>query len=212
MNPAFERTLGYSGEQLRSRPYVEFVHPDDRSLTLRAADELSQGRELVEFENRYLHQDGSVRWLQWSARSVPGEAVIYAAARDVTERRQLQEEQAALRRVATAVARGGPPDDVFAATVAELHAVVAADSTALIRYEADGSGTLLAALGESGFEVGSRISLTGTARPLRCGAPAGPLASTTSSTPPVQRSSACALAVFVQASALRSWSKDDSGV
>ncbi|HEY2200828.1 MAG TPA: PAS domain S-box protein, partial [Solirubrobacteraceae bacterium] len=161
VNPAFERALGYSSEQLRSRPYVEFVHPDDRSRTLRAADELARGREVVEFENRYLREDGSVRWLQWSARSVPGEAAIYAAARDVTERKQLEEEQAALRRVATAVARGGSPDDVFAATVAELHAVVAADFTGLMRYEADGSGTLLAARGVPVFEVGSRISLLG---------------------------------------------------
>jgi PAS domain S-box-containing protein len=161
VNPAFERTLGYSSEELRSRPYVEFVHPDDRARTIRATDELAQGREVVEFENRYLRDDGSVRWLEWSARSAPDEAVIYAAARDVTERKQLEEQQAALRRVATAVARGGSPDDVFAATVAELHAVVAADATVLIRYQADGNGTLLAALGESGFEVGSRIPLIG---------------------------------------------------
>jgi PAS domain S-box-containing protein len=161
VNPAFERTLGYSSAELRSRPYVEFVHPDDRSRTVGAADELSRGRDVVEFENRYLRNDGSVRWLQWSARTVPGEAVIYAAARDITERKQLEEEQAALRRVATAVARGGSPDDVFAATVAELHTVVAADFTALVRYEPDSSGTILAALGESAFEVGERIRLIG---------------------------------------------------
>jgi PAS domain S-box-containing protein len=161
VNPAFERTLGYSSEELRSRPYVEFIHPDDRSRTLRAADELSHGREVVEFENRYLREDDSVRWLEWSARSVPGESVIYAAARDVTERKQLEEQQAALRRVATAVARGGSPDDVFAATVAELHAVVAADATALMRYEADGFATLLAELGDLGFPVGTRVPLTG---------------------------------------------------
>ena len=161
VNPAFERTLGYSSEELRSRPYVEFVHPDDRPGTLRAADELAGGREVVEFENRYLREDGSVRWLEWSARSAPREAVIYAAARDVTERKQLEAQQAALRRVATAVARGGSPDDVFAATVAELHAVVSADFTTLMRYEADGSGTLLAALGERVFEVGARIPLIG---------------------------------------------------
>jgi PAS domain S-box-containing protein len=172
VNPAFARTLGYSGEELRSRPYVEFVHPDDRSRTLRATDELSQGRELVEFENRYLRKDGSVRWLQWSARSAPGERVIYAAARDVTERKQLEEEQAALRRVATAVARGGSSEDVFASTVGELHAVVAADATALVRYQSDGSIMVLAALGESGFEVGLRIPLVGesvTAEVLRTG-------------------------------------------
>src|SRR4051794_5725245 len=161
VNPAFERTLGYSSEELRSRPYVEFVHPDDRSRTLRAADELAQGREVIEFENRYLREDGAVRWLQWSARSAPGEAAMYAAARDVTERKQLEEEQAALRRVATAVARGESRDDIFAATVAELHAVVAADATALMRYEADGAITFLATLGESGFQVGARIPLVG---------------------------------------------------
>ena len=161
VNPAFERTLGYSNAELRSRPYLEFVHPDDRSPTLSVADELAQGREVLEFENRYLRKDGSVRWLQWNARSGPGEAVIYAAARDVTERKRLEDEQAALRRVATAVARGKSADDVFAATVAELHEAVAADATALMRFEADGSGTLLAALGHSGFEVGSRIALIG---------------------------------------------------
>jgi PAS domain S-box-containing protein len=67
VNPAFERTLGYSSEELRSRPYVDFVHPDDRSRTLQAADELAQGRDVIEFENRYLRKDGAVRWLQWSA-------------------------------------------------------------------------------------------------------------------------------------------------
>jgi PAS domain S-box-containing protein len=167
VNPAFERTLGYSTEELRSRPYVEFVHPDDRSRTLAVAGELSQGPNVVEFENRYLREDGSVRWLQWSARTVPGEQVIYAAARDVTERRQLEEEQASLRRVATAVARGGSPEDVFAATVAELHTVVAADFTALMRYEADGAGTVLAALGERAFEVGERIRLVGESAAVR---------------------------------------------
>ena len=167
VNPAFERTLGYSSEELRSRPYVEFVHPDDRSRTLQVADELSHGRGAVEFENRYLRVDGSVRWLEWSARSAPGEAVLYAAARDVTERKQLQEEQAALRRVATAVARGGPPDDVFAATVSELHSVVAADATTLMRVEADGTAAILAVLGESGFEVGSRFQLVGETAAVR---------------------------------------------
>ena len=143
VNPAFERTLGYSSEDLRSRPYVEFVHPDDRSSTLRAADELARGRNLVEFENRYLRKDGSVRWLQWSARPVPDEAVVYAAARDVTERKQLEAEQAALRHVATLVARGTGPEPLFRAVADEVGALIGCDTAAIVRFEADGSATVM---------------------------------------------------------------------
>jgi PAS domain S-box-containing protein len=143
VNPAFERTLGYSSEELRSRPYVEFVHPDDRSRTLQAADELAQGREVIEFENRYLRKDGSVRWLEWSARSAPGEAVIYAAARDVTERKQLEAEQAALRHVATLVARGTGPEPLFRAVADEVGALMGCDTAAIVRFEADGWATVM---------------------------------------------------------------------
>jgi signal transduction histidine kinase len=87
--------------------------------------------------------------------------VIYTAARDVTDRKELEAEQTALRRVATAVARGGSADDIFAATVAELHTVVTADATVLLRYEAEGAVTLVATLGESGFELGERFPLIG---------------------------------------------------
>jgi PAS domain S-box-containing protein len=169
VNPAFERTLGYSGEELRSRPYVEFVHPDDRSRTLRAADELSQGREVVEFENRYLREDGSVRWLEWSARSVPGEAVIYAAARDVTERKQLEEEhkqlgeeQAALRRVAELVARGAATQEVFDQVTVEASRLLADNVTALLRYEPSGAeAELLARSSDSVARQGTRIPVLG---------------------------------------------------
>ena len=143
VNPAFERTLGYTSEELRSRPYVEFVHPDDRSPTLRATDELAQGRDVVEFENRYVREDGSVRWLQWSARSVPDEAVIYAAARDVTERKQLEAEQAALRHVATLVARGTGAEPLFRAVADEVGALIGCDTAAIVRFEADGWATVM---------------------------------------------------------------------
>jgi len=143
VNPAFERTLGYSSEELRSRPYVEFVHPDDRSRALEAAGELAHGREVIEFENRYLRKDGAVRWLQWSARSAPGEAVIYAAARDVTERKQLEAEQAALRHVATLVARGTGPEPLFRAVADEVGALMGCDTAAIVRFEADGWATVM---------------------------------------------------------------------
>jgi PAS domain S-box-containing protein len=162
VNPAFTRTLGYSSEELRSRPYILFVHADDRPRTVAAADELSQGREVVEFENRYLREDGSVRWLEWSARSVPGEAVIYAAARDVTERKQLEEEQAALRRVAELVARAAVPQEVFDQVTVEASRLLEDNVTLLLRYAPSGTeAKVVARSSDSVAPPGTRIPVVG---------------------------------------------------
>ncbi|MES5822818.1 nitrate- and nitrite sensing domain-containing protein [Streptomyces sp. RG80] len=142
VNPAFERTLGYSGVELLARPFIEFVHEEDRDGTRVALERLASGVEMAEFENRYLRADGTECWLQWSARPVPEEGLIYATARDVTESRRAALEQAALRRVATLVARGAPPPEVFA-TVAEEVGALLHTTAAVLRQEPDGSHTVL---------------------------------------------------------------------
>jgi PAS domain S-box-containing protein len=86
VNPAFERAFGYSSEELLSRPFLEFVHPEDRERSRDAVDRLSRGLEVIGFENRNLRADGSILWLEWSARPVPGERIFYGAGRDVTAR------------------------------------------------------------------------------------------------------------------------------
>ncbi|HEX4141030.1 MAG TPA: PAS domain S-box protein [Candidatus Methylacidiphilales bacterium] len=91
VNPAWAATLGYSVRDLTSQPFLTFVHPDDREKTTAEAARLARGGETVNFENRYRCKDGTYRWLLWSARSVPGDDVIYASARDTTERRQIEE-------------------------------------------------------------------------------------------------------------------------
>lgn len=91
VNPAWERVLGYTTEELLARPYLEFVHPDDRNPTTTAADTLGVGGSVVTFENRYIAKDGTVRWLQWNAVSLSSDQMIYAAARDITERKQAKE-------------------------------------------------------------------------------------------------------------------------
>lgn len=142
VNPAFERTLGYSNDELLSKPYIEFVHEDDRESTSEALARLASGVELAEFENRYLRADGTECWLQWSARPVPEQGLIYGAARDVTESRRTTLEQAALRRVATLVARGAPPSEVFTRVAQEVGRLL--DTTAaVLRHEPDGSRTVL---------------------------------------------------------------------
>jgi diguanylate cyclase (GGDEF)-like protein/PAS domain S-box-containing protein len=93
VNPAFERTLGYSRRELLGRPFVEFVHPDDRGDTDVEIGEISDGgRATVHFQNRYLDKDGGVHWIEWTSVGVPGEERIYAVARDVTERKLLEQE------------------------------------------------------------------------------------------------------------------------
>jgi PAS domain S-box-containing protein len=77
LNPAWERTLGWTLEELRSRPFVEFVHSHDRERTeAQAARLASPGQEAVTFENRYRCKDGSYRTLLWSATAMPEEGLI----------------------------------------------------------------------------------------------------------------------------------------
>jgi two-component system, sensor histidine kinase and response regulator len=87
VNPAWRAVLGYSEAELLSQPYMDLVHPDDRDRTIAAASELTRGKDVVHFENRYRHKDGTLRWLLWAATSFPGREVVYAAARDITERK-----------------------------------------------------------------------------------------------------------------------------
>jgi len=91
LNPVWERTLGYKVGELLERPYLDFVHPDDRSPTTTEADKLSVGFEVLRFENRYRHKDGTYRWLEWACVPYPSEQVIYGAARDITERKEARE-------------------------------------------------------------------------------------------------------------------------
>ncbi|MGD2180248.1 PAS domain S-box protein [Lusitaniella coriacea] len=91
INPQWEKTLGYSREQLKTQPFLELVHPDDRESTIAATQGLTTGSVIVSFENRYRTKDGSYRWLLWSATSSLEQQLIYATARDITERKQAEE-------------------------------------------------------------------------------------------------------------------------
>ena len=93
LNPAWERTLGWTRAELMSRPFIEFVHPDDRDRTLRQNANVRGGGQALGFENRYLCKDGSFRWLLWNAAPDAGGRVIYSVARDVTDRKRAEEER-----------------------------------------------------------------------------------------------------------------------
>lgn len=86
LNPAWERTLGWSLEELMSRPYEDFIHPEDRSSTGSETARAAHSERVAGFRNRYRCKDGSYRWLSWTSPGVaPSSTDIHAAARDVTE-------------------------------------------------------------------------------------------------------------------------------
>jgi PAS domain S-box-containing protein len=88
INPAFSQILGWSEAEILARPFLDFVHPDDRAATLRVVDEMvGAGLPLLHFENRYQHKDGSWRVLSWKSVPQPG-GFMYATGRDVTQFKQ----------------------------------------------------------------------------------------------------------------------------
>jgi PAS domain S-box-containing protein len=92
LNPAWEKTLGYAKAELLATPFIEFIHPDDRQATLAEAENVSGGKSLIAFENRYRCKDGSYRWFQWSVTPAIQDRVMYGVARDVTVRKQEEAE------------------------------------------------------------------------------------------------------------------------
>ncbi|MGA8540621.1 MAG: PAS domain S-box protein, partial [Terriglobales bacterium] len=92
LNPAFEKTLGFSTAELLAKPYLEFIHPDDRAKTAAEDDRIKNREVSIAFENRYLCKDGTYKWLMWNAVCVPEQDLIYTIARDITERKRAEDD------------------------------------------------------------------------------------------------------------------------
>jgi PAS domain S-box-containing protein len=194
VNSAWERTLGYSREELFERTVFDITHPDDIEPARQALGRLAEGSDLVGFTTRVVTADGGVRWVEWNTRTVPEHGVVYGVGRDATERRQaeaalreahalletgrdelreLAEQQAALRRVATLVAQETATDAVFAAVTREVGQVLGVDAAQLGRFDPDGTVVSVAQWGRyPGVPLGARFPLDGdsvSARVLRTG-------------------------------------------
>ncbi len=84
LNKEWESTLGYPVSELTGRNFMEFVYSDDQAKTIEQLQELEKNKEVLNFVNRYMHKDGTFRWIEW--RSFSYGNLIYAVARDITER------------------------------------------------------------------------------------------------------------------------------
>ncbi len=89
VNKSWEQTLGYTTEELCEKKFLDFIHPDDLESTYQAISRLSRQEQILNFVNRYRCKDGSYRFIEW--RSQPEGKLIYAAARDITERIETEE-------------------------------------------------------------------------------------------------------------------------
>jgi PAS domain S-box-containing protein len=92
INPTWERVFGWSADELLGRPYIELVHPDDHGAVVNAVQRLLAGIEVRDLDLRILSNDGTYRWLTWSAAPSLEEEVFFLVGKDLTDRRTLEEE------------------------------------------------------------------------------------------------------------------------
>jgi PAS domain S-box-containing protein len=163
VNPAFARGLGHAHEQMLRQPFLTYVFSDDRASVELALSELVAEQDLVAFECRQVHADGSVRWFEWKARVRGHDGHTIAIGRDTTALRSDDGTLRALHRIATLVAEGSPPLALFKLVAEEVTRVVNVPIAAVARYELDGTATECATIlaGTLRSTVGTRWSLEG---------------------------------------------------
>jgi len=93
INPTVSKTLGYTNEELFSRPIDSFVHPEDRHITSRKRENIKQDNALLNFENRYVTKSGEIVWLAWTSMPVKSEQVVFAIAKVITHKKKLDDDR-----------------------------------------------------------------------------------------------------------------------
>jgi len=91
-NPAVPATLGYSSEELFAKSISSFIHPDDKDITGTRRKDLIRGETLLNFQNRYLTKTGQVVWLEWTSVYLPDKKVVFAIAKNISSRMQIEQE------------------------------------------------------------------------------------------------------------------------
>jgi PAS domain S-box-containing protein len=92
INPAWQKSVGWSNVDMMNKNWVEFIHPNDQHATSEANDKLLKGESLSQFENRFRAQDGTYRWFSWDSYPLREEKLIFSVIRDITERKMIEAE------------------------------------------------------------------------------------------------------------------------
>ncbi|MGL5831790.1 MAG: PAS domain S-box protein [Waterburya sp.] len=151
VSPTFEQVLGWTTQEMTSRPWIEFIHPDDISPSVAESVSVFSGKETNYFENRYRHRDGSYRWLLWKAQPYPEEQLIYGAAIDITERKQaelaLQQQIARehlLAKITQAIHQTLDVEQILQSSVDLVREFLLTDRVIIFRFQPDWSGKVVA--------------------------------------------------------------------
>ena len=90
INPMWQAALGYTEQEILTTPFLDFIHPDDRDTTMQQVALQMAGELTVQFSNRYRCKDGSYKWLEWRATPAIDKTLLFALARDTTERKAME--------------------------------------------------------------------------------------------------------------------------
>lgn len=96
INSSVSRVLGYSEEELFSRPINDFVHPEDKFTTAKMREQIHQSKPLLNFENRYLTKSGETVWLSWTSMPVDSQQVVFAIAKNITHKKEIEAQRNSL--------------------------------------------------------------------------------------------------------------------
>jgi len=98
VSAACKRILGYNPDEMIGKALIDFVHPDDKERTLLTAQYIMAGNPIQNFENRYIHKDGSPIPLIWAVRWDKADRIRYGVARDAREIKKAEKIIASERR------------------------------------------------------------------------------------------------------------------
>ncbi|MFD2145384.1 PAS domain S-box protein [Mucilaginibacter antarcticus] len=96
VNPAVLRTLGYTQEELFSKPINDFVYMADKVATIESRESVKRAIPLINFENRYVTKSGEIIWLSWTSIGIEEQQLVFAIAKNITHNKLLEQDRHAL--------------------------------------------------------------------------------------------------------------------